>query len=81
MLLYEPNAVLGIRSWSHFFYQCMFLSIKAGGSSAFFIDLLNNSTDFFYMKNYQYSLVKQQKRLAKLMQRKIFFFKFNDNTH
>ena len=22
MLLYEPNAVLGIRSWSHFFYQC-----------------------------------------------------------
>ena len=23
MLLYKPNAVLGIRSWSHFFYQCM----------------------------------------------------------
>ena len=23
MLLYEPNAVLGIRSQSHFFYQCM----------------------------------------------------------
>ena len=22
MLLYKPNAVLGIRSWSHFFYQC-----------------------------------------------------------
>ena len=22
MLLYEPNAVLGIRSRSHFFYQC-----------------------------------------------------------
>ena len=24
MLLYEPNAVLGIRSWSHFFYQWTF---------------------------------------------------------
>ena len=24
MLIYEPNAVLGIRSWSHFFYQCMY---------------------------------------------------------
>ena len=23
MLLYKPNAVLGIRSWSHFFYQCI----------------------------------------------------------
>ena len=22
MLLYEPNAVLGKRSWSHFFYRC-----------------------------------------------------------
>ena len=22
MLLYKPNAVVGIRSWSHFFYQC-----------------------------------------------------------
>ena len=22
MLLYEPNAALGKRSWSHFFYQC-----------------------------------------------------------
>ena len=28
MLLYEPNAVLGARSWSHFFYQCIFLRIK-----------------------------------------------------
>ena len=27
MLLYEPNAVLGIRSRSHFFYQCTYLVI------------------------------------------------------
>ena len=25
MLLYKPNAVLGIRSWSHFFYQCSYV--------------------------------------------------------
>ena len=32
MLLYKPNAVLGIRSWSHFFYQCWILKrVRIGG--------------------------------------------------
>ena len=28
MLLYKPNAVLGIRSWSHFFYQSIVLHTR-----------------------------------------------------
>ena len=35
MLLYKPNAVLGIRSWSHFFYQWVAMLSNTLNSSGF----------------------------------------------
>ena len=51
MLLYEPNAVLGIRSWSHFFYQCTAYPAHLFSSAAHVYNSILWRHPFFQISN------------------------------
>ena len=51
MLLYQPNAVLRIRSRSHFFYQCKLCRFKSRNIITRYIEFTDQDSGFLYIEN------------------------------